>query len=73
MIVMRQEFDPWEVLGVSPGASQEEIKKAWREKVKKTHPDLNPHGDRGPRPPMALAMVLAMARARTREGSTSGT
>jgi hypothetical protein len=46
MIVMRQEFDPWEVLGVSPGASQEEIKKAWREKVKKTHPDLNPHGDR---------------------------
>jgi hypothetical protein len=46
MIVMRQEFDPWEVLGVSPGASQEEIKKAWREKVKRTHPDLNPNGNR---------------------------
>ena len=43
---MTEKFDPWEVLGVAPGASQEEIKRAWREKAKKTHPDLNPHGNR---------------------------
>ncbi len=34
--------DPYRVLGVSPGASQEEIKKAYRRKVKEYHPDLHP-------------------------------
>ncbi len=35
--------DPYEVLGVSPGASQDEIKKAYRKKVKEYHPDLHPN------------------------------
>ncbi|MDP8012723.1 MAG: DnaJ C-terminal domain-containing protein [Nanoarchaeota archaeon] len=37
--------DPYDVLGLKPGASEEEIKRAYKTLAKKYHPDLNP-GDK---------------------------
>lgn len=34
--------DPYRILGVSPGASEEEVTAAYRRLAKKYHPDLNP-------------------------------
>lgn len=34
--------NPYETLGVSPDASQDDIRKAYRKAAKDTHPDLNP-------------------------------
>lgn len=35
--------DPYKVLGISPGATQDEIKKAYRKKTKEYHPDTHPN------------------------------
>ena len=35
--------DPYQVLGITPGVTQDEIKKAYRKKAKQYHPDLNPN------------------------------
>ena len=37
--------DFYQILGISPTASEEEIKKAYREKARDTHPDLHPELD----------------------------
>lgn len=34
--------DPYKILGVAPNATQDEIKKAYRQMAKKYHPDLHP-------------------------------
>jgi DnaJ like chaperone protein len=43
--VPEAEQDPWEVLGLDPGASDDEIRAAWRAAVMACHPDrLRAHG-----------------------------
>ena len=42
---MADKRDYYDVLGVSKGASDDEIKKAYRREAKKYHPDLHP-GDK---------------------------
>ena len=34
--------NPYEILGVAPSATQDDIRKAYRKAAKETHPDLNP-------------------------------
>lgn len=34
--------DPYRVLGLEPGASEDEVKRAYRQLAKKYHPDMNP-------------------------------
>ena len=44
--VESKQANPYQTLGIEPGASQSDIKKKYIELVKKFHPDLNPqHGE----------------------------
>eukprot|EP00929_Paragymnodinium_shiwhaense_P083531 TRINITY_DN44566_c0_g2_i1.p1 TRINITY_DN44566_c0_g2~~TRINITY_DN44566_c0_g2_i1.p1 ORF type:complete len:463 (-),score=139.80 TRINITY_DN44566_c0_g2_i1:390-1778(-) len=40
-VQLRAVADPWKVLGVQPGASMSEIKRAYRRRALKEHPDVN--------------------------------
>jgi len=42
-IISRQAETPEQILGVKHGAGQQEIKLAFRYKMKEWHPDFNPH------------------------------
>ena len=35
--------DPYQILGIPHGATEAEIKKAYRKKVKEYHPDMHPN------------------------------
>jgi hypothetical protein len=37
--------DPHEVLGIEPGASEEDVRAAWRKASRRTHPDLGGNAD----------------------------
>ena len=38
-------IDPYEALGINPGATPDEIKAAYHKRAKETHPDMNREGD----------------------------
>ena len=76
--------DPWKVLGVARGAGQDEIKRAYRAKVRLTHPDAGGSHEEHTKVERALAILsdpvrLATYRAlldgpsSSRSSSSSGT
>ena len=53
-------FDPYEILGLGPGATEEEIRAAYKEQVARYHPDKH-HGN--PLEELAAAKIVEINRA----------
>ena len=49
--------DPYKVLGLERGASDEEVKKAYRRLAKKYHPDANPGDQEAARKMQELSLI----------------
>ena len=66
--------DPYKVLGVSPDASDEEIKRAYRRLAKQYHPDLNPGDEAAAKKMQQLNAAYEQIKnpEKARQGSTGG-
>lgn len=65
-------MDPFAVLGVSPEASVEEIRWAWKSLARSCHPDAGGSVQQMQQLNEALRSALSTCRARTEQGMTSG-
>ncbi len=64
--------DPYSVLGVSPSASEEEIKKAYRALAKKYHPDVNQGSAEAERRMKEVNEAYSAVMKMRREGTSYG-
>ena len=69
---MSQKRDYYEVLGLSKGASEGEIKKAYRKLALKYHPDKNPDDASAEEPARGAAVGRAHFQHGRRAGSVGG-
>lgn len=56
--------DPYEVLGLDPNASQEEIERSYRNAVKRWHPDTGPENEAAHRTKLTQELTEAMREIR---------
>lgn len=65
--------NPYEILGLSPGASKDEVAKAYRRLAKKYHPDLNPDDETAARKMREInAAYEEIKSGRAQSGSSGG-
>ena len=64
--------DPYKVLGVEPGASDEEIKRAYRALAKKYHPDRNPGDEEAAKKMQQVNAAYEQIKNPSQAGSSSG-
>lgn len=63
--------DPYQVLGISPSATEEEITKAYRKLVKQYHPDLHPGDENADKKMREINAAYEQIKAEKRGGGTS--